>query len=388
MASKVTKQKPRHAPFSSYFMFTSLTLPYFEKWADTCSSVMVFGRPPTKIFSACSLTCEATVSTASLALFIRGSSFTSPSFAYPWDRACDSKYRSMVLSATCASCTDSSASLTALSEPSPASPPAAPEPATMYTASPETAALAFETFSSVSAILFSASSKILLTASRCSTDVKSFLCLLTSVCAVLSRVWNLISSALISTEASLPLASICLAVTNFRTSVSASLASFSHNAVFSFASRISSEDMAMSFSSSAKMLAASFILSTLASAFVTRLSASLTSAMHFRLEMLPFSSARRAVATSRSFWYSCSFSVARWAGPLENLLTSRVFIWMNIRAMDDAVCAAAAAASEDLTAWSESNRSLSEPSWNWPSASSSLARASVTVWTLSDASSM
>mmetsp|Transcript_26030 Transcript_26030/g.82251 ORF Transcript_26030/g.82251 Transcript_26030/m.82251 type:complete len:272 (-) Transcript_26030:1416-2231(-) len=252
---------------------------------------------------------------------------------------------------------------------------------------PATAAVAAATFSSVSLSFFSASSRSRFTARRCSTEVKSLRCLATSVCAVPSRVWNLMSSVLTSTEASLPLASICLAVTNFRTSMSASFASFSQAAVFSLASRISSAESSMSFVSSAKMPAASLTFSTRLSAFETRVSASLTSARRLRLFTPPLSSARRLVATSSCPWKSVSFLVASAAGPVEKRFTSRIFIWMNIRAMEEAVCAAAAAVSDDFTVASVSSSEISMPSWKRDSMSSSLPSASVTRSTFCVASS-
>mmetsp|Transcript_112808 Transcript_112808/g.329641 ORF Transcript_112808/g.329641 Transcript_112808/m.329641 type:complete len:260 (-) Transcript_112808:1486-2265(-) len=253
--------------------------------------------------------------------------------------------------------------------------------------SPAALSTALATFSSVSFSFFSASSTSLFTARRCSTEVKSFLCLPTSDWAVLSRVWNLMSSELTSTDASLPFASICLAVTNFRTSMSASFASFSQTMVFSLATRISSDERAMSLASSAKMLAASLTVSTSASALPTRDSASLTSARRFLLFTPLFISARRFVASSNCFWNSAKRFAASAAGPLENLFTSRTFIWMNIRAMEEAVCATAAAVSDSFTVERVSSRDSSTPSWNRASQSSTFPNASVTACSFDCASS-
>mmetsp|Transcript_49096 Transcript_49096/g.131403 ORF Transcript_49096/g.131403 Transcript_49096/m.131403 type:complete len:249 (-) Transcript_49096:377-1123(-) len=247
--------------------------------------------------------------------------------------------------------------------------------------------MAFATFSSVSFSFFSASSRSRFTARRCSTDVKSFLCLATSAWAALSRVWNLISSALTSTDASLPFDSICRAVTNFRTSVSASFACFSHAAVFSLAERISSDDSSINLVSSAKMLALSFSASTKASALATLVSASLASAMRFLLPTLALNSDSFFVASSRCFWHSANFFWASAAGPLENLFTSKTFIWMNIRAMEDAVWATAAADSEFFKVDMISSGDKSMPSPICASQSSTLPSASVTANSLEEASS-
>mmetsp|Transcript_25312 Transcript_25312/g.69604 ORF Transcript_25312/g.69604 Transcript_25312/m.69604 type:complete len:381 (-) Transcript_25312:1887-3029(-) len=335
-----------------------------------------------KIFSDRSLICVLADCTLSWHCFTRGSSFDMASLANPWERDCDSRNREVVLVEICASCTASSASLTILSDSFASSAGSIPSPSR-----PATASIALATFSSVSFSFFSASSSNRFTARRCSTEVKSFLCLATSDCAVLNRVWNLMSSVLISTEASFPFASICRAVTNLRTSMSASFASFSQTVVFSLASRISSGESSMSFASSAKMLAASLTVSTSFSALATRDSASRTSAMRFLLFTPLFNSIRRLVATSSCFWKSVNFWVASEDGPLENLFTSKVFIWMNMRAIDDAVCAPAANCSDAFTVASVSSKEISSPSWRRDSLSSSLPRASVTACTLSDASS-
>mmetsp|Transcript_49094 Transcript_49094/g.131389 ORF Transcript_49094/g.131389 Transcript_49094/m.131389 type:complete len:294 (-) Transcript_49094:1448-2329(-) len=290
--------------------------------------------------------------------------------------------RNVVLAAICASCTASSASLTHLSGSFPFSPCSAPS-----ASRPATASSALSTFASVSFNFFSASSTSRFTASRCSTELKSFLCFATSDWAAPNRVWHLIRSELTSAVESLPFASICLVVTNFRTSMRASFASFSQALVFSLASRISSADIDMSLASSAKMLAASFTFSTRASALETRESASLTSAMRFLLFKPLFSSARRFVATSSCLWRSVSLALASAAGPAENLLTSRSFIWMCILAIEDAVCAVAAATSDSFTDASVSSTDSSTPSWGCGSPSSIFASASITAWTLLDASS-
>mmetsp|Transcript_78809 Transcript_78809/g.178034 ORF Transcript_78809/g.178034 Transcript_78809/m.178034 type:complete len:319 (+) Transcript_78809:286-1242(+) len=254
--------------------------------------------PLTKIFSDRSLMSVLAEAILSWHSLTRGSSLVMLSLANPCVRDCDSMNRVVVLMEIEASCTDNSASLIALSFS------LAPFSADslVSSSSPATAAIALATLSSVSDSFFSASSMSLFTASRCSTEVKSFLCFDTSDWAELRRVWNLMSSVLTSTEASLPLASICLAVTNFRTSMRASFASFSQTLVFSLASRISSADMAMSFASSAKTAAASFIFSTRLSALPTRASASLTSARRFLLLTPPFNSTRRLVASSSCLW--------------------------------------------------------------------------------------
>mmetsp|Transcript_113824 Transcript_113824/g.226527 ORF Transcript_113824/g.226527 Transcript_113824/m.226527 type:complete len:211 (+) Transcript_113824:702-1334(+) len=202
---------------------------------------------------------------------------------------------------------------------------------------PVIAVMACSTLSSVSISLLSASSRTRFTAIRCSTEVNSFRCFPISPCAVLSRVWNLMSSVLTSTDASFPFASICLAVTNFRTSMSMVLASFSQALVLSLASRISSAESSMSFPSSAKMVAASFIFSTRPSASATRASAARIKAARFRLVTPLLSSTRRLVAASICFWNSVNFWVASAAGPAENRFTSNNFICTNIRAMEEAV---------------------------------------------------
>mmetsp|Transcript_6785 Transcript_6785/g.20594 ORF Transcript_6785/g.20594 Transcript_6785/m.20594 type:complete len:327 (-) Transcript_6785:271-1251(-) len=183
----------------------------------------------TKIISDRSLICVLAAWTFSWQSLARGSSLAMASLANPWERDCASMKRRVVLEEICASCTANSASLTLLSDSfaSPASTPSV--------ASAATASIAFATFSSVSFNFLSASSISFFTASRCSTEVKSFLCFATSDWALLNRVWNLISSVLTSTEESFPFASICLAVTNLRTSTSASFAAFSQALVFSLA---------------------------------------------------------------------------------------------------------------------------------------------------------
>mmetsp|Transcript_106664 Transcript_106664/g.318853 ORF Transcript_106664/g.318853 Transcript_106664/m.318853 type:complete len:340 (-) Transcript_106664:1378-2397(-) len=335
----------------------------------------------TNIFSDLSLIWVLAAWILSWHCFTRGSSLAMASLA-PCERDCASRKRAVVRAEIWASCTASSASLThrsvsfALSLFS-----------MLRASSPATDSIALATLSSVSISFFSASSSSFLTARRCSTEVNNFLCLPTSVWAVLNLVWNLISSVLTSTEASLPLASICRAVTNLRASTRTSFASFSQTIVFSLATRICSAVSSMSLVSSAKTLAVSFTLSTSASALATRDSASLTSARRFLLFTALLSSTSRFVASSSCFWKSVSFWVASAAGPLENLFTSRTFIWMNILAMEDAVCATAAAVSESLTVDRISSRGSSMPSWKRASQSSTLPSASVTAPSLAAASS-
>mmetsp|Transcript_39708 Transcript_39708/g.89558 ORF Transcript_39708/g.89558 Transcript_39708/m.89558 type:complete len:222 (-) Transcript_39708:530-1195(-) len=48
---KEMKAKPRKPPSGSYFMSMFMMAPYQVKWARRASSVVVFGRPPTKTFS-------------------------------------------------------------------------------------------------------------------------------------------------------------------------------------------------------------------------------------------------------------------------------------------------------------------------------------------------
>mmetsp|Transcript_84920 Transcript_84920/g.263771 ORF Transcript_84920/g.263771 Transcript_84920/m.263771 type:complete len:291 (+) Transcript_84920:486-1358(+) len=288
--------------------------------------------PLTKTLSPCSLICLPAASIFAWHSLERGSSLVMASLANPCERDCASRKRVVVLEEICASCTANSASLTHLSDSFAISLESAPAASIAATAS-----IALATFASVSCTFFSASSISFFTASRCSTEVKSFLCLATSDWAVLNRVWNLISSVLTSMEESFPFASTCLAVTNFRTSRSISFAAFSQALVFSLASRISSADIAMSFASSAKTLAVSFTVSTNDSALATRDSASFTSASRFLLVTPLFSSASRFMATSICCWKPVSLLVASAAGALENLFTSNIFIWMNILAMDDAV---------------------------------------------------
>mmetsp|Transcript_76286 Transcript_76286/g.235538 ORF Transcript_76286/g.235538 Transcript_76286/m.235538 type:complete len:517 (+) Transcript_76286:2577-4127(+) len=125
----------------------------------------------------------------------------------------------------------------------------------------------FVTLSSAAFILPWASSRTFLADKRCSTLDESFLHRPISAAAVVSLLWNLISSALTSADISLPLASICLFVRNFRASVSAAFAVCSALMVSSEAARISLEESSKSLASSSKMAAASETFFTSSSAF-------------------------------------------------------------------------------------------------------------------------
>mmetsp|Transcript_112809 Transcript_112809/g.329648 ORF Transcript_112809/g.329648 Transcript_112809/m.329648 type:complete len:318 (+) Transcript_112809:2398-3351(+) len=175
---------------------------------------------------------------------MRARSFMSSSFAAFWERDCVSTYRHTDLSVTWHSLAAVSAAFAASS---PASSPS----------SAATIAPTFLTDSSAAAILAFDSSTTRLAAKRCSHVEASFRHLVTSVCAELILVWYLMSSALTSTDASLPLDSICLWVRNFLASVIAAMAMWSAFCVSSAAPRRSAAVASQSLLSSSKMAAAS-----------------------------------------------------------------------------------------------------------------------------------
>mmetsp|Transcript_19974 Transcript_19974/g.31872 ORF Transcript_19974/g.31872 Transcript_19974/m.31872 type:complete len:297 (-) Transcript_19974:16-906(-) len=267
----------------------------------------------------------------------------------------------MVLTAIWASWTKSSASFVALLFGSWASFTEA-NSSSASAARAATDRSALETFSSVSPSFFSTSAATRRRAARCSTVENSFLCLLTSVWASASRVWNLRSSELTSTNPSLPFASICRAATIFLASTSAAFTSFSRRTVCSLASLSSAVDSADNFSSSAQIVEASARLRESASARRTCSSASFSIPRLLRLPMPARSSARRRTAWSSCLWNSSSFSTASFPGALASRFTSKVFIWMNILTIEEACCAVAAAASDFLDAASVTSRATSPPS--------------------------
>mmetsp|Transcript_107918 Transcript_107918/g.333364 ORF Transcript_107918/g.333364 Transcript_107918/m.333364 type:complete len:319 (-) Transcript_107918:1326-2282(-) len=172
-------------------------------------------------------------------------SFASSSLAAFCARDCVSKYRTMVFTVAWHSFAAVSAAFTASSPPD-------SSPSSAFTIS-----LTCFTLSSAEATLPLASSTARFAARRCSHVEASFRHLATSVCAVLTRVWYLMSSALTSTDASLPLDSICLWVMNFLASTIAATATCSAFCVSSAAARISADDASQSLLSSSKMDAAS-----------------------------------------------------------------------------------------------------------------------------------
>mmetsp|Transcript_5306 Transcript_5306/g.12018 ORF Transcript_5306/g.12018 Transcript_5306/m.12018 type:complete len:484 (+) Transcript_5306:3427-4878(+) len=333
--------------------------------------------PFTTIFSARSRRLAIAVSSLSWTSLSFGLSFRISSLMLLCTRACVSRKRQTPFSVTWPSAAADSASLTPVSEPCPSVSSAA-------------TCLAMSITCSSAAVTFAlASSTSLLAARRCSTVDASFFHLATSPWAVLSLVWNLIRSALASTEAlaSLPLASICLAVMNFLASARAVLATASALAVSSAAARMSPEGELQSLLSSSKIEAASPIFFARPSASVTWFSASLMSAPLFLFAVVFFSSVSFLVKLSSCFCRSLSFDVASILGLGENRLASTSLVAMNIRQIDTAVFAPVAATSQALTAVSvSSSGSSSTPIRNGPSASAALPTASCTDCSFSAAS--
>mmetsp|Transcript_3530 Transcript_3530/g.10274 ORF Transcript_3530/g.10274 Transcript_3530/m.10274 type:complete len:549 (-) Transcript_3530:1736-3382(-) len=266
-----------------------------------------FTRPSTASFSDRSRIMRMFSSSFSCDAFTSGCSFAISSLARPWDRDCASRNLLSVFSATCASAAACSAALTgllggvfcsasaslagsSLASPSflpsscsslPSFSPSLPSFSSLLSSflsssrpSASTSSTTLATFSSVAFSFACASSTDFLAASRSSTVDESFLNLPTSAWAELSLAWYLISSELTSDEASLPLASICLAVMNFLASLSAAFASCSALTVSSEAARISLEVSCRSFESSSKRAPARATFLESSSAFVTSVSTS------------------------------------------------------------------------------------------------------------------
>mmetsp|Transcript_24717 Transcript_24717/g.67497 ORF Transcript_24717/g.67497 Transcript_24717/m.67497 type:complete len:207 (+) Transcript_24717:3860-4480(+) len=186
---------------------------------------------------------------------------------------------------------------------------------------------------------------------------------------------------------SLPLASICLPVRNFRASASAAFAACSALMVLSEAARISLEDKAKSFSSSSKTAADSPTFLTSSSAFWTSDSASRIVEAFLRSALAFFNSPNFFVCVSSSVWYSFSLTWASLLGPGAKRLASTIFVAMNILAMDTAVFAAVDASSQAFTAANDSSSgNSSTPMRNGASASAALATVSATDCSFSAAS--
>mmetsp|Transcript_5440 Transcript_5440/g.12586 ORF Transcript_5440/g.12586 Transcript_5440/m.12586 type:complete len:227 (-) Transcript_5440:1362-2042(-) len=175
----------------------------------------------------------------------RGLSFSTSFAALAWTRICMSRKRMADFTAAWTSAAADSAAFkhfwafSLLSSPSAGGASMAAE-----------SSVNFWNFSSTAATFAAQSSKLFFAASRESTEAVIFLNLPISVATVRSRASYLISSLLISLEASLPFASICLAVMNLRVSARCLLASCSALMVASEAALISSTDSFVSLSSS------------------------------------------------------------------------------------------------------------------------------------------
>mmetsp|Transcript_52648 Transcript_52648/g.146669 ORF Transcript_52648/g.146669 Transcript_52648/m.146669 type:complete len:246 (-) Transcript_52648:1675-2412(-) len=203
-----------------------------------------------------------------------------------------------------------------------------------------TASAKASTFSSVVLNLSTASSTILFVARRASTPPASFLYFETSVWALLSRVWYLMSSELILLVASLPLASICRWVINLRASIKTAVAADSAFKTASAASRISEAESAKSCSSFSNGAPASATCFARPSALVTSTAASCMRDFAFLVWVAAFNSLSLATRESSCNWNSLSFSSASWLGPFEKRLASTSFVAMNMRAIDICVFAA------------------------------------------------
>mmetsp|Transcript_93865 Transcript_93865/g.223249 ORF Transcript_93865/g.223249 Transcript_93865/m.223249 type:complete len:704 (-) Transcript_93865:1228-3339(-) len=241
-------------------------------------------------------------------------------------------------------------------------------------------------FCSTAFTLAEQSSMAFFAASRDSTDAEIFLYLPISVATARNLASYLMSSLLISDEASLPLASICLVVINFLVSAKCLVAACSALIVASEAARTSSELSWANFSSSRGSAALATSLAR-SSAFFTSCSASLTVTAFFRSAVDFFSSLSLLVWVSKSDWKAFSFVWASFPSSGVNRFASTSFVAMNMRAMEAAVLAAVDAVSTAFTAASVSSRgSSSTPMRKGPSASAALDTVSATVASFSLAS--
>mmetsp|Transcript_9872 Transcript_9872/g.26333 ORF Transcript_9872/g.26333 Transcript_9872/m.26333 type:complete len:288 (-) Transcript_9872:1460-2323(-) len=224
-------------------------------------------------------------------------------------------------------------------------------------------------------------------ASRSSTLAQSFLYLVTSAWAAVSRVWNLSSSALTSAAISLPLASICLWVMYLRASASAVLASTSAFRASSAAVRMSLAELSKSLASSPSSPAASTTRFTSSSALQTSLSASLMVACFFRSAVDFFSSRSFSEWALSLAWSSLSLAVVSSLRLGARRFASTSFVAMNILAMETAVFAAVEAVSQAFTHASVSaTGSSSTPMRKGPSESAAFVTDSATACSLPSAS--
>mmetsp|Transcript_23034 Transcript_23034/g.66119 ORF Transcript_23034/g.66119 Transcript_23034/m.66119 type:complete len:874 (-) Transcript_23034:1251-3872(-) len=373
-SSKGTSSTPRRNGSSAALSFSTLASASLTRSSD---SLMIAS---TMIFSDLCFIAATVVSSFSWDCFNRACNLSISSLETPSRRFWFSKDRVAVLMETCASAAADSATLVAFLLAS-ASLASRPRSKASH-ASPT-----LTTFSSTPAILVWASSTAFLAAMRESMLAETFLCLPTSAWAALSRVWYLISSALTSVDISLRLDSICLAVTNFLAVSSASFAAFSALAASSVTARMSADDIAKNFASSARGATMLPISLTNSSALFTSDSASFIVAPFFRAAVFFFNSVSFLMCCSSSPWYVLSFSCASLLGPGLKRFASTNFVAMNIRAMETAVLAAVAATSQPLTAVKVSSRgNSSTPMRKGASASAALVMLSATICSLSPAS--
>mmetsp|Transcript_37434 Transcript_37434/g.105091 ORF Transcript_37434/g.105091 Transcript_37434/m.105091 type:complete len:913 (-) Transcript_37434:1345-4083(-) len=356
----------------------------------TCSRRSWIFRPASSSFAWASLTC--------------GSSLAISSCGRALVRPCPSSHLPNAFRAVCPSLSAVSAAFTkstpdplgfsASSPPSGFSDPSPPSSGfsafSASSASRASAACTAEsTLARASCSVWRASAATFLAARRCSTLWASFLAVTTSFCAALNLVWSLMKRSRISSECSLPFASICLWVMNRLASASAGFAASSAFLASSVCALTSSGVISASLSMSSRAAAASFILPASSSAPFTWLSASRDSAACLRLAMAVLTLVSLSVCSCSCLWSSCSFSVASLAAPAAKRLASTSFVAMNMRAMDTAVLAEVAAASQAFTAASVSSvGNSSTPIKNGASASAAFETASVTVASLSVASLM
>mmetsp|Transcript_102950 Transcript_102950/g.290803 ORF Transcript_102950/g.290803 Transcript_102950/m.290803 type:complete len:634 (+) Transcript_102950:2881-4782(+) len=232
-----------------------------------------------------------------------------------------------------------------------------------------------------------ASSAARLAASLDSTEIESFLYFITSDCAVVSLVCNLMKSAPASGGASLPLASIWRSVMKRRASSMARFAAVSAFVVASAAVLMSADESSASLSSSTKTAPASATSFANCSTSATCRSASRVNALRFRPAVFVFSVVSFFVFESSNACDSFNFAVTSPLAEGLKRLASTNFVAMNIRAMETAVLADVAAVSQAFTAVNvSSSGSSSTPMRNGPSASAVLETNSCTVATLSVAS--